>query len=454
MSRRLARLALAATTLAGFAHAAELPRRPHLGVALAPSDNAPGLTVAGLNPSAPLALAGIETGDRLLAVDDTTLSTVPGFADALLAAGEGATVELRYVRGDQEATTTVGVALLAREEHDGIETLYDAVTTASGTHRVIVTMPQGARDGAPLPTVFYLQGYNCGTIDWPLSPGHPVRQFVVDLTREGFVVVRMEKSGIGDSRGVPCPEQGLDEECAYFLEGLRFLKTYPFVDKEAVFLFGHSMGGIVAPWVAAREPVAGVAVYGSGGKMWLEYMLENIRRQGVLAGGDPAEVEDSIRAMAPLLSALYVDMLPLEEALARHPGLDTPEMRASLGISPGEPEMIAGRSLRFWQEVAAMRQAHGLRDAATAVLAAWGAADFVSDRDEHEWIAATVNHYHPGKGTFSVVPASDHAFFRKESEEEAIRTGMTGEYHDAAAKVTASWIRGVLAAGKAQGGED
>src|SRR4029079_6660160 len=104
------------------------------------------------------------------------------------------------------------------------------------------------------------------------------RELVYRLTRAGFVVMRSEKSGIGDSNGAPCRDVGFRDEVSMFVSVLKKLKSYDFVDGENVFLFGHSAGGWIAPLVAATEPVKGIVVYGTVVRPFCEYVVENQRR--------------------------------------------------------------------------------------------------------------------------------------------------------------------------------
>lgn len=97
----------------------EVPRRPRLGVALAPPHVArrlrrsvglperAGLLVHAVDEAGPAAAAGITPGDLLVRVAGTEVSSVDELADALASAGEGAAVSIDVVRGAEELTVTV-----------------------------------------------------------------------------------------------------------------------------------------------------------------------------------------------------------------------------------------------------------------------------------------------------------------------------------------------------------
>src|SRR5438270_686022 len=77
------------------------------------------------------------------------------------------------------------------------------------------------------------------------------------LTRAGFVTMRVERGGMGDSQGPPCmsPAVDLQAEVRGYVAGLKALKEYPFVDAKQVFIVGLSIGGVEAPLVAEQVPV-------------------------------------------------------------------------------------------------------------------------------------------------------------------------------------------------------
>lgn len=87
------------------------------------------------------------------------------------------------------------------------------------------------------------------------------------LTSIGFMTLRYDKRGVGESEGNVL-EAGMydlvdDAEAAY-----RFLKQHPQVDQERLIVLGHSEGAILATALNAREPLAGlILLSGAGAKL-------------------------------------------------------------------------------------------------------------------------------------------------------------------------------------------
>ena len=81
---------------------------------------------------------------------------------------------------------------------------------------------------------------------------------------QGFVTMRVEKSGVGDSQGPPCDSIGFEEELAGYQAGLKFLRAHPSVDTQRVFLIGISLGGLFAPLLSRGNESGRVSsVYGT-----------------------------------------------------------------------------------------------------------------------------------------------------------------------------------------------
>jgi serine protease Do len=97
----------------------EEPRRPRLGIAVAPAEVArrlrrsvglperDGILVRAVEEGGPAADADIRQGDLVVAVGGRPVTTIDELAGALEAAGPGAAVEVALVRGVEELTVSV-----------------------------------------------------------------------------------------------------------------------------------------------------------------------------------------------------------------------------------------------------------------------------------------------------------------------------------------------------------
>lgn len=186
-----------------------------------------------------------------------------------------------------------------RETSNDHKILYGSVRVGSEIQRVIVNNPPGQ---GRKPVLLFVGGMGCYSLDFSgTGPKAEAYQQILDFaTRLGFATMRVEKSGMGDSQGTPCEAQDFLREVAGNLAGLKALSSYSFVNPEELFIFGHSIGGVIAPLLAAKVPVKRIAVLGTLAESWYEYEIENVRRQYLLSGMNAFDVE---RAMVPQILA-------------------------------------------------------------------------------------------------------------------------------------------------------
>lgn len=430
MRRCLALAAAAALSfLAASAGAQTLARGAMLGIGMSP-DSA-GIRIASVAPGGSAEASGLKPGDVITAIGDATGSALQ---DALKAAlKQPQTIAFKVLRDGAETAIPVTLKEKPKEQYDDLDVTYGEVKGPHATHRTIVVKPKGE---GPFPAMFYIQGMPCESVDYFAPSPFPIRDFLAGIARRGYVVYRMEKSGVGDSNGAPCMDQNYPDETAGYVAGLEDLKKLPYVDLNRVFLFGHSMGGFQAPQLAADDGVAGVVVYGTGSLTWTEYWDANLRRQSSMWTDDPV-TEDQVVRRAQLFNAnVIVNGMSPKEFFAKFPEMDA--AREELGMQ--DEDHYAHRHYTFWQTLYRNEPFTNLRDAKTRFLALWGEADFVSARAEHETFARVANHYHPGTAEFQVVPQTDHVFFRKASEAEAKADAFKGEFNPAIIGVVADWM--------------
>ncbi|MBI4953073.1 MAG: alpha/beta fold hydrolase [Myxococcales bacterium] len=372
-----------------------LARRPWLGVELgAPGRDAAGLPVLRVLPDSMAADAGLAPGDRLLAVGGHALTGLADVAPACRSvAGTDTTVLAWHATASGEVRArAVAARPLPAEGVAGTRLFYDEVEGPLGRLRTIVTRP-AAR--GPHPALLFLQGMDAGSVDfWSGAPA-PFAALVHACAAAGFVTLRVEKHGVGDSEGPPCEEGSFADEVAGFRAGLEALARLPFVDARRLYAFGHSVGGMVAPLVADAAPLAGIAVYGTSAERFRDCMLASVGRQAALRGLAGPALEERLRLQAALYEAFYVRGLDPDAACAEEPAL----------AACSDPRF--GRSARYVRELDAADLASGWARYRGHVLALHGEHDWVvSEAEAH----ALCGHVRRGGGhaRAEVVPGADH----------------------------------------------
>jgi len=370
--------------------AQELPRRNMFGAAV--SADGRGVLITALVPDSPAQLAGLKVGDVITRLGTTSILNVGQFLQAVRAATPATTMSVAVDRAGKPESFSVHIVPVTKEADPDVETVYSALQVGGSLRRTLVTVPKGTTRN--LPAVLLIGGIGCYSVDNPSDLNDPYRTLAHDLGRSGVVVMRVEKSGIGDSQGEPCFETGFTEESEMYAAALAALFREPHVDPHRVFLFGHSIGTLVAPRLAVVNPVAGVIVAEAVGINWFEYELANLRRQSVLGGDSPAVTDDLLRSKESCMHRLLMDR-ESESAIES----TMPDCRLRNSYPVAAPYM---------QEVAALNIAEPWSRINVPVLVLYGTADFVTAEAEHRRIVDIVNAAHPGSASFQVVQGMDH----------------------------------------------
>ncbi|MCE2982824.1 MAG: PDZ domain-containing protein, partial [Parachlamydia sp.] len=206
--------------------------------------------------------------DLIVKIGNSTFASTDEFSQKFLTYSPNQEVQLTVLRGKKKLVLKAKAAARPYETDDNATVIYDEVAYKGGQLRVIINKPFKENK---MPAMLFIPGYTCSSID-DLPNYHPYKRIVDAYVDAGYVTLRVEKSGLGDSKNTPpCESCDLLDEIENFEVGLKKLKSLPYVDPNQIIIVGHSMGGIVAPAISAKNKVAGVVVYGTTAKSWFEY---------------------------------------------------------------------------------------------------------------------------------------------------------------------------------------
>lgn len=283
----------------------------------------------------------------------------------------------------------------------GLETEYGVVRTSEGVRlRTILTRPEGAT--GRLPAIFIAQWVSCSSIDFRADRDNLVKSLA---TRAGMVMLRVERSGSGDSEGVPCEQLDYDTEIRHYREALDQLARHAWVDPDRIVIHGISLGTTTAPFIAEGRRVAGLLVQGSGAYTYLERMINFDRIHLERSGRYPPETwhDEMARRIAFHHEYLIRGRTPAEIAAAR------PELAGVwASILGAEPGSHYGRPFA-WHQQAARRNFAGSWAAVEApVMVVYGSFDQFEPRGTHALIVDIVNRRRPGTATLVGLQGADH----------------------------------------------
>ncbi len=429
-----------------------LPRRTVLGLAFTavPQEAATklnlkpneGLLAKRPAPGLSADKAGVAEGDIILRLNGKAVG-LENVASVVKELPSGQELSISIVR-DGKPLELKSTAVEKPRDHGNAnyEVIYSHIVSNGLRMRTIITKPKssGKHPGfmfiqgfSPISYDFVLEGStgDVSSIDGPL---------LFEFANSGFVTLRVEKPGVGDSEGGPFADVDFTTELDIYRQALKQLKSLDEVDRQQVFLFGHSMGGAFGPMIAAEDPVKGIAVYGAAARTWFEYLLDTVRYQGLVAGESFENTDEKVRLGSRLLAMVFLENKSVEEVKTSHPELSG----LADALFPGG--LFSGKTLEFWRQLGETNFPAYWSRCDAHVLAVRGASDFVTYDVDHKLIADVVNKRHPGRGKSLTLADSDHLFHQFATEFESMQNFQKGRFNPAFSRQLKEWIAEVMKA--------
>jgi hypothetical protein len=287
----------------------------------------------------------------------------------------------------------------------GLETRYEQVRMADGRRlRVFLTRRSGA--ARPLPAIFQTQAVSCGSQEWA-AEGRRVSRAIA--LRSGRVLIRVERSGTGDSEGPGCDKLDYDTEVADYRAALAALKRHPWIDPKRIVVWGSSLGSTTAPLVADGSGVEGVFVQGAGGVTYLERMIGFDRLNLDRSGRWPAEKRhpEMLRRIRFQTHYLLEKKTPAQ-VVAEHPDL----AGVWEGLFGTDAAPHYGRPYAWHWQAAEKDFLGAWSRIAAPVLVLFAEYEGFEMAHGHATVVETVNALRPGAATFVSLPRTGHDLLR------------------------------------------
>ena len=164
-----------------------------------------------------------------------------------------------------------------------------------------LTLPKGK---GPHPTVLFISGSGPQDRNETILGHKPFWVLADHLARKGVGALRVDDRGVGgsggDTKSVTMKDFAQDVEA-----GLAFLGTRARVDKKKIGLLGHSEGGAIAPYVAARRSdVAFVVMLAGPGVDGGEVLVEQVGALAKAMGADEATIKQRKEIQRKMMAVL------------------------------------------------------------------------------------------------------------------------------------------------------
>jgi alpha-beta hydrolase superfamily lysophospholipase len=375
---------------------ATLSRRAYLGAVL-PDDtvafSSAGMRIDDVVPDSMAERAGLRHGDVVRAIGGMPVRSLAELAAALRHAGGYDQIEIAMLRDAAAATANVSVVPAPREQIAGASVEYGANAVAGATLRTIAT-----RTPSPKSLIVTLQGIACESVDHDGAFAGAIAEW----TQAGHDTLRFDKRGVGDSEGGPCPTTDFTTELRDARAVVAHARDQAAARGVPLVLFGHSVGGIIAPLLACDIAPAAVIVYGTPVLPWLACLKDSTRRQLALRGAPEAEIASRVAA------------------------LDELKQRGELN----------GRSAAYHAQLDEVDIATAWRGVTAPVLVVRGEHDWVVDADDQARIATLA------EGPTEIVDLAglDHLLGWHPDRDASLRDYGAGEIRPVFAERTLAWL--------------
>jgi pimeloyl-ACP methyl ester carboxylesterase len=387
------------------------------------------------------AVLGLQKGDLITEMNGNKISSMESYGKVSSVIRAGDKMEVKFIRNSQNMSAGANAVMRPYEQSEIADVQYDWVKFRNGYLRAITRKPKGKTN---CPAILLIPGYGCGSIENYMSSYNG--KLLTEWLKAGYVVVTIEKSGLGDSYNcASCSEVDLATDIESFDAGYNYMEQLPFIDKGRLYIWGHSMGGVIAPEIAKKHQPKGVMVFGTTFRPWSEFLLEMHRVQKpLLENQNYLQTEDFMRKIQKIYYEFFILRKTREELLKNPEYKDL--VVSELAYKEGSNDMW-GRHWTFWPQIDSLNLAKSWQSINCPVLVLHGETDYEScSIVEPVLITKTVNEKHPGNATMVVVPQLDHFMMKSKSWEEARDNFKTqqytkGNFNYSIAEETVNWLR-------------
>jgi alpha-beta hydrolase superfamily lysophospholipase len=416
-----------------------LGRRAFVGLIV--SETGSQLSVDSVLPHSMGEKAGLHKKDLIQTINNVSMHSVKQYQEICNEIREQEEVVIQFVRNKSTREIRTMAIPYPRYSPDWAEVIYGEVAVNECMSRTIIYKPKGV---AKAPGIFFIPGYNCSSIEGFSSNFNG--KMIEGWVKNGYVVYTVEKSGMGDSRNCKaCIDVDLQTDIQLFEKAYHHFAQLNCIDSNQLYIWGHSMGGIIAPLIVSGKPVSGIMVFGTVFRPWSEFLLEMHRVQKPLLESLSFEqTEDFIR----LIQKIYFEFFVLKKSPAQL--FQNPEYRAlvetELEYKNGKEEMW-GRHWRFWQQLDSINLAKAWQNVNCHVLVLHGNADFIQCSSVEPYlICEAVNSKHPGNASLVAIQGLDHLIMNSKNYPEAVKNMnekayLKGNFNRDLLNETVKWLQ-------------
>jgi len=294
-----------------------------------------------------------------------------------------------------------------------------AVTVGQGEMILPGTLSMPTSAGAR-PAVVLVHGSGPHDRNETIGPNQPFRDFAWGLASRGIAVLRYEKRTRNYASRIAAAPAGFtlrEESEDDALAAVTLLRSMPGIDSSRIFILGHSLGGMLAPRIATRDPgIAGVIILAGSTRPLDEILLAQIDYIARLDDSISSEEEQRIAAVREGLAAV-----------AELTAADT-----------SSPTLLLGAPPSYWLDLRAYHPTETARVLARPMLILQGGRDYqVTMEDLRGWEMALSGR---SDVRFRVFPDLNHLFIAGRGRPTPTEYQIPGHVAQEVIEEIAAWI--------------
>jgi dienelactone hydrolase len=159
------------------------------------------------------------------------------------------------------------------------------------------------------PVVVMLAGSGPNDRDETIGPNKPFRDLAWGLAERGVATLRFDKRTFAFPKSY---KGSLDSESIDDgVDAVTFAGTLPEIDRNRVYVLGHSLGGLAAIYVGERVAVAGIVLMASAGRPMDEVIRDQVKELN--AGQDEARQQETLKLQDSIMAKVRAGTATVEE---------------------------------------------------------------------------------------------------------------------------------------------
>ena len=282
-----------------------------------------------------------------------------------------------------------------------------------------LSLPMGE---GPFPVVVLVHGSGPHDRDESIGPNKPFRDLAWGLASRGIAVLRYEKRTkehvakvLSIKEGLTVKEETIDDA----LSAVAVLKKTRETDAQKIFVLGHSLGGMLIPRIAARDPgVAGFIVMAGTARPLEDVILD---QTSYLVSLDGTISESEKR---------HLEQVKVQVARVKDP---------KLSVVVASADRLLGASCKYWLDLRGYNPPKAAESVKQPMLILHGESDYQVTREDFQLWKKSLS----GRANveFKVYPKLNHLFIEGQGKSTPAEYQRAGHVAKIVIDDIANWIK-------------